>query len=81
VVACKCLLRVCLCLRPSPDFSCLCLLLLLSLLLLLLSPPCSGTVDEVQEVVAKARMWRWKPYGEVTLRFTQDANVSVGGMC
>lgn len=39
---------------------------------------CSGTIDEVEEVVAKARMWRWKPYGEVTLRFAQDANVSVG---
>jgi hypothetical protein len=38
--------------------------------------PCSGTIDEVEEVVAKARMWRWKPYGEVTLRFAQDANVS-----
>jgi hypothetical protein len=37
---------------------------------------CSGTIDEVEEVVAKARMWRWKPYGEVTLRFAQDANVS-----
>ncbi|KAF6253126.1 hypothetical protein COO60DRAFT_1703964 [Scenedesmus sp. NREL 46B-D3] len=33
-----------------------------------------GTIDEVEEVVAKARMWRWKPYGEVTLRFAQDAN-------
>jgi hypothetical protein len=32
-----------------------------------------GTIDEVEEVVAKARMWRWKPYGEVTLRFAQDA--------
>jgi hypothetical protein len=41
--------------------------------------PLSGTVDEVQEVVAKARMWRWKPYGEVTLRFTQDANVRTDG--
>jgi len=40
------------------------------------APPISGTIDEVQEVVAKARMWRWKPYGEVTLRFAQDANVS-----
>jgi hypothetical protein len=48
-------------------------------LLLLLS--CSGTVDEVQEIVTKARMWRWKPYGEVTLRFTQDANVSVCAEC
>ena len=32
-----------------------------------------GTVDEAREVVAKARMWRWKPDGEVTLRFAQDA--------
>jgi len=32
-----------------------------------------GTVDEAQEVVAKARMWRWKPDGEVTLRYAQDA--------
>jgi hypothetical protein len=39
---------------------------------------CRGTMDEVEEVVAKARMWRWKPYGEVTLRFAQDANVSDG---
>lgn len=31
-----------------------------------------GTIDEVEEIVAKARMWRWKPYGEVTLRFAQD---------
>lgn len=35
---------------------------------------CRGTIDEVEEVVAKARMWRWKPYGEVTLRFAQDAS-------
>lgn len=32
-----------------------------------------GTLDEVEEIVARARMWRWKPYGEVTLRFAQDA--------
>jgi len=32
-----------------------------------------GTVDEAREVVTKARMWRWKPDGEVTLRFAQDA--------
>ena len=36
-------------------------------------PPLSGTIDEVEEIVARARMWRWKPYGEVTLRFAQDA--------
>ncbi len=34
---------------------------------------CSGTVDEAKEVVTKARMWRWKPDGEVTYRFAQDA--------
>ncbi|GAX76343.1 hypothetical protein CEUSTIGMA_g3789.t1 [Chlamydomonas eustigma] len=33
-----------------------------------------GTVEEAQEVVQKARMWRWKPYGEVTIRYAQDAN-------
>ena len=22
----------------------------------------------------RARMWRWKPYGEVTIRYAQDAN-------
>lgn len=33
-----------------------------------------GTIDEVEEVVTKARMWRWKPYGEVSLRFAQDAS-------
>ncbi|KAJ9507502.1 hypothetical protein QJQ45_006474 [Haematococcus lacustris] len=33
-----------------------------------------GTVDEAKEVVTKARMWRWKPEGEVTLRYAQDAN-------
>ncbi|KAI8476310.1 MAG: hypothetical protein J3K34DRAFT_516723 [Monoraphidium minutum] len=32
-----------------------------------------GTLDEAEEIVARARMWRWKPYGEVTLRFAQDA--------
>lgn len=31
-----------------------------------------GTVGEAQEIVNRARMWRWKPYGEVTLRFAQD---------
>lgn len=30
-------------------------------------------MDEAQEIVAKARMWRWKPDGEVTLRYAQDA--------
>lgn len=37
------------------------------------APAARGTVDEAKEVVAKARMWRWKPDGEVTLRFAQDA--------
>jgi hypothetical protein len=32
-----------------------------------------GTVEEAGEIVAKARQWRWKPYGEVTLRFSNDA--------
>lgn len=32
-----------------------------------------GTIDEAQEIVTRARMWRWKPYGEVTIRFAQDA--------
>mmetsp|Transcript_15921 Transcript_15921/g.34385 ORF Transcript_15921/g.34385 Transcript_15921/m.34385 type:complete len:916 (+) Transcript_15921:178-2925(+) len=32
-----------------------------------------GTVDEAREIVNRARMWRWKPYGEVTIRFAQDA--------
>lgn len=36
-------------------------------------PARSGTLDEAEEIVARARMWRWKPYGEVTLRFAQDA--------
>ena len=22
----------------------------------------------------RSRMWRWKPYGEVTIRYAQDAN-------
>jgi hypothetical protein len=34
-------------------------------------PARSGTIDEAEEIVAKARMWRWKPYGEVTLRTAQ----------
>jgi hypothetical protein len=34
----------------------------------------SGTLDEAEEIVARARMWRWKPYGEVTIRFAQDAH-------
>eukprot|EP00798_Chlamydomonas_sp_ICE-L_P018651 gene18651-25167_t len=33
-----------------------------------------GTVQEATEIVQRARMWRWKPYGEVTLRHTQDAH-------
>jgi hypothetical protein len=32
-----------------------------------------GTVEEAGEIVAKARQWRWKPYGEVTLRYANDA--------
>lgn len=35
--------------------------------------PRSGTLDEAEEIVSRARMWRWKPYGEVTIRFAQDA--------
>eukprot|EP00955_Chlamydomonas_euryale_P105777 365661-Chlamydomonas_euryale.AAC.62 len=31
-----------------------------------------GTVDEAQQIVNRARMWRWKPYGEVTLLYSQD---------
>jgi len=31
-----------------------------------------GTIDEAEEIVARARLWRWKPYGEATLRFAQD---------
>ena len=31
-------------------------------------------MDEAEEIVQRARMWRWKPYGEVTIRFAQDAN-------
>ncbi len=42
-------------------------------LTLALPTPCSGTIDEAEEIVARARMWRWKPYGEVTLRTAQDA--------
>ena len=33
-----------------------------------------GTVQEAQEIVNRARMWRWKPYGEVTIRYAQDGN-------
>jgi hypothetical protein len=33
-----------------------------------------GTLQEVAEVLAKVRMFQNKPDGEVTLRFTQDAN-------
>jgi hypothetical protein len=36
-----------------------------------------GTVEEAQEIVNRARMWRWKPYGEVTMRYAQDGQVSV----
>ena len=32
-----------------------------------------GTVEEAVEIASKARQWRWKPYGEVTLRFANDA--------
>lgn len=32
-----------------------------------------GTLDEAQDIVARARMWRWKPWGEVSLRRLQDA--------
>jgi hypothetical protein len=41
-----------------------------------LFPTLSATVDEAKEVVTKARMWRWKPDGEVTLRYAQDAQGS-----
>ena len=36
--------------------------------------PLRGTVQEAQEIVNRARMWRWKPYGEVTIRYAQDGN-------
>lgn len=35
---------------------------------------CRGTEGEVQEVVNKARMFEFKPEGEVTTRFAQDGN-------
>lgn len=35
-------------------------------------PEILGTVQEALGVVTRARMWRWKPEGEVTLRFAQD---------
>jgi hypothetical protein len=25
-----------------------------------------------QEIITRARMWRWKPYGEATIRYAQD---------
>lgn len=34
---------------------------------------CRGTVQEVDEVVEKVRMFQYKPDGEVTLRFARDA--------
>ena len=35
---------------------------------------CRGTEQEVEDVVAKARMFQFKPDGEVTMRFAQDGN-------
>lgn len=35
---------------------------------------CRGTEQEVESVVAKARMFEFKPDGEVTIRMAQDAN-------
>ena len=34
---------------------------------------CRGTLQEVDAVVAKARMFEYKPDGEVTIRMQQDA--------
>ncbi|GFR52136.1 hypothetical protein Agub_g14651, partial [Astrephomene gubernaculifera] len=39
-------------------------------------PEILGTVQEARQVVERARMWRFKPYGEVTIRMAQDANGS-----
>ncbi|KXZ49183.1 hypothetical protein GPECTOR_22g773 [Gonium pectorale] len=39
-------------------------------------PEILGTVQEAREIVERARMWRFKPYGEVTIRMAQDANGS-----
>eukprot|EP01024_Parvocaulis_polyphysoides_P074653 TRINITY_DN962_c1_g1_i1.p1 TRINITY_DN962_c1_g1~~TRINITY_DN962_c1_g1_i1.p1 ORF type:complete len:420 (+),score=62.65 TRINITY_DN962_c1_g1_i1:188-1447(+) len=33
-----------------------------------------GTLTEVDDVVMRARMFRWKPFGEVTIRHARDAN-------
>lgn len=35
---------------------------------------CRGTEQEVEGIVAKARMFQFKPDGEVALRFAQDGN-------
>ncbi|KAG2495216.1 hypothetical protein HYH03_006822 [Edaphochlamys debaryana] len=35
-----------------------------------------GTVQEARQIVERARMWRFKPYGEVGMRMAQDANGS-----
>ena len=29
-------------------------------------------MEEATEIVSKARQWRWKPYVEVTIRFSND---------
>ncbi|PNW82944.1 hypothetical protein CHLRE_06g300550v5 [Chlamydomonas reinhardtii] len=39
-------------------------------------PEILGTVQEARQIVERARMWRFKPYGEVGLRMAQDANGS-----
>ncbi|EFJ49752.1 hypothetical protein VOLCADRAFT_104196 [Volvox carteri f. nagariensis] len=39
-------------------------------------PEILGTVQEARQIVERARMWRFKPYGEVTIRMAQDANGS-----
>lgn len=33
-------------------------------------------MQEARQIVERARMWRFKPYGEVGLRMAQDANGS-----
>lgn len=40
-----------------------------------------GTVDEAEEIVARARMWRWKPYGEVRARAERGARRVVCCAC
>ncbi|MEW5318160.1 MAG: hypothetical protein WDW38_009405 [Sanguina aurantia] len=33
-----------------------------------------GTVEEARQIVNRARLWRWKPYGEATIQKLQDGN-------